>query len=1140
MAEVFQVDSSSFMDVAISSSLRVTSSIADFSQAIYVTGSFSGSFSGSHSGPGQGLTQVSASFIIPGSNTSASFATTSISSSIALNVVNYPPITVYNSSSGPLPVGTPVYLSSSLAGFPLAWPAIADGTNTQFNVAGVTNVTINAGATGSIVNGGLVTANLNFPTGSQLWLSSTVSGTFQTTIPSTGTLEKVSVGYCILSGSSGTILVLINENAYGSITSSYAGTASILLGSITSASYALTSSFALTANATIPSQLSVTGITASAAIRIGLLGHNARLHISASDTGNVPLLEVDSLILDKVFIIDSTGSIIATGSLQGSASYALTSSFAITSSNSNTASFLVGSVTSASYAGTASVLLGSISSATQAAFATQSLFATQSTNATRSLTSSVVNVTASNTNTDFYVTFAANSGSQTLFIDTSSFVCNPSSNLITIQASGSTNGGLTVTGILNNGYITSGSASFSHAEGLGTYIATSSDYSHAEGFIGYIATRSLYSHVEGYQCFVSIQAGNHNISAAHAEGEQTSASAEGAHSEGFNTNAHGIISHAEGDSTVTTGLGSHAEGLNGQSQGDYSHVEGNGCQVLSSTTYGHAEGILTTAQGGDGAHAEGFHSLASGKWAHAEGEWTLVQAQAGRAAGSFCTASGYASYAAGSGSLASGDFSFAHGIGLTVGNLGNPSASAGSASFAFGRRLIITAIGSFGIGLDDTARTLAQNNSMVIVGGNVGIGTLVPSVPLQVQGIISSSAITSSLFGTASWANNVLTASFLNGNVSSASYANTSSWAINSTSASYLSGTFSITNGQKLSPFSNFNLGTGSGIFDYYPNVAAYEGTGNVSGSILITTPITRTSANEFIIHVRGSASGSGQSLINFIVSGQLTGSTSALDNQSGSLINLTLMDLGHDTPGVINLPKRIGITSGSAGVIAIALGDTASINFDFEIGVDYRSLVAPSPNGFGTWNITNVTTSNYGMTGSYLLQTAAVPSASVAISSSYSLSSSFSVTSISSSFSTTAATGSTATSASYASSASVAANFTANNQFSRGGTIFNSSFIPNAAQNIFVWRAPFTCTASAFNTIAVGVGASSTASVNARKNGVGTLLSASFAISGSGAYSNLTVLQSQSFAAGDRLEIMLVGTTGSISQVNIQIDFNR
>jgi hypothetical protein len=43
---------------------------------------------------------------------------------------------------------------------------------------------------------------------------------------------------------------------------------------------------------------------------------------------------------------------------------------------------------------------------------------------------------------------------------------------------------------------------------------------------------------------------------------------------------------------------------------------------------------------------------------------------------------------------------------------------------------------SFGIGLDNSAYTLSQANSMAIMGGNVGIGTVSPNTALEVNGSV--------------------------------------------------------------------------------------------------------------------------------------------------------------------------------------------------------------------------------------------------------------------------------------------------------------------------------------------------------------------------------------------------------------------
>jgi hypothetical protein len=166
----------------------------------------------------------------------------------------------------------------------------------------------------------------------------------------------------------------------------------------------------------------------------------------------------------------------------------------------------------------------------------------------------------------------------------------------------------------------------------------------------------------------------------------------------------------------------------------------------------------------------------------------------------------------------------------------------------------------------------------------------------------------------------------------------------------------------------------------------------------------------------------------------------------------------------------------------------------------------------------------------SFVPSTAASASwASSSISASYTATASFAITS------------SNAITASYTVSSSFASNFTTNNLFSRGGVIVNNSYIPNAPQNIVVWRSSFGCTASAFNVDTTGGPGIVSSSVNARRNGSLNLLTASFSSTGSTAgFINLTSLQNQNFSTGDYLEIMMVGTTGSVTQVCIQVDFTR
>jgi len=82
-----------------------------------------------------------------------------------------------------------------------------------------------------------------------------------------------------------------------------------------------------------------------------------------------------------------------------------------------------------------------------------------------------------------------------------------------------------------------------------------------------------------------------------------------------------------------------------------------------------------------------------------------------------------------------------------------------------------------------------NSNALVVTGSRVGIGTNNPIAKLQVNGNISGSSFTGSVFGTSSWANNALTASFASNAGSSlttgSTYPITSSWSNNAISSSF-------------------------------------------------------------------------------------------------------------------------------------------------------------------------------------------------------------------------------------------------------------------------------------------------------------------------------------------------------------------
>jgi hypothetical protein len=138
----------------------------------------------------------------------------------------------------------------------------------------------------------------------------------------------------------------------------------------------------------------------------------------------------------------------------------------------------------------------------------------------------------------------------------------------------------------------------------------------------------------------------------------------GSFTHGSTNTATGVESHAAGANSVASGDWSHAEGGDGtnsqEASGKGSHVEGIGTVALGWGS--HAEGRSTRAEG-SGSHAEGWFTYAKGIGSHAEGRNTSASGDYSHAEGSFTSASGRFSHAEGSSSIASGTGSHAEGLG---------------------------------------------------------------------------------------------------------------------------------------------------------------------------------------------------------------------------------------------------------------------------------------------------------------------------------------------------------------------------------------------------------------------------------------------------------------------------------------------
>lgn len=106
---------------------------------------------------------------------------------------------------------------------------------------------------------------------------------------------------------------------------------------------------------------------------------------------------------------------------------------------------------------------------------------------------------------------------------------------------------------------------------------------------------------------------------------------------------------------------------------------------------------------------------------------------------------------------------------------------------------------------------------------------------------------------------------------------------------------------------------------------------------------------------------------------------------------------------------------------------------------------------------------------------------------------------------------------------------------FSRGATLLNSSGV--ATVNLIVWRAPFACTVTAVKGYRVG---GTGATINARRNGTDNHLASALSLSSADTWMDGGAVQNTAYAAGDKMEIMVVSVTGTPSQIAVQVDLTR
>ncbi|MBU0763475.1 MAG: hypothetical protein KJ607_01430 [Bacteroidetes bacterium] len=192
-------------------------------------------------------------------------------------------------------------------------------------------------------------------------------------------------------------------------------------------------------------------------------------------------------------------------------------------------------------------------------------------------------------------------------------------------------------------------------------------------------------------------------------GTQDTASGNYATSIGYQTKASGQIATSIGGNTHASGGCSVAMGYN---------TSASGSSAISMGTGSLASGYVSTAMGNN--------TVAGGDYSTAMGFYTTATDNAAVAMGYQTDATNLAATSMGYGTTASGINSLATGESTVAG---------GYASTAMGRAIMVTGEASFGIGLDWTASyTLSQDNTMAVMDGYVGIGTVTPDKMLHVAG----------------------------------------------------------------------------------------------------------------------------------------------------------------------------------------------------------------------------------------------------------------------------------------------------------------------------------------------------------------------------------------------------------------------
>ena len=416
----------------------------------------------------------------------------------------------------------------------------------------------------------------------------------------------------------------------------------------------------------------------------------------------------------------------------------------------------------------------------------------------------------------------------------------------------------------------------------------------------------------------------------------------------------------------------------------------NGINVTASALGSHAEGFgSNVTSGGYYSHAEGYNTYTYGVGSHSEGVSTAAYGNYSHAQGSGSAAYGTASFAGGNNTTANGNYQ------TVVGAFNTPSSKSTD--------LFIVGNG-----------TSASRSNIVLIN----------TASVIVNGYVSASSFTGSVFGTSSWAKNVISASYaLNGGGGSSlttgsTYPITSSWAVSSSyaqlyniitssitssivSSSYASSSFSASYALTASYALNGGSG-GSGVSSSYfsgsvitasnAKIAStltalgVTATGTVQGATLTSTGNINIGTAGYILNPNGNSVpysniiGNGAGLncttfnggsttdCNFF--GQLAGGTNYANTLGGfSYNNFFGYQAGYASNAAVaaNYGTNNNFIGYQAGYVSIAAGNTYALNSSNFIGYQAGSTTSgTTANGAGFSNFFGYLAGQNAVTAAY------------------------------------------------------------------------------------------------------------------------------------------------------------------------------